>query len=65
MNNGTQTTMGFIPNIIRQGVELVAKVDITNPAAKVHDPIIYKGRVIYAMPGGGEFVGGRVEGVVK
>jgi len=63
--NGTNTSMGFIPNLMLGNVELVAKVDITNPAAKVHDPIIYKGRVIYAMPGGGEFVGGRVEGVVK
>jgi hypothetical protein len=63
--NFTRTTMGDIPNLMLGNVELVAKVDITNQAAEVHDPIIYKGRVIYAMPGGGEFVGGRVEGVVK
>jgi hypothetical protein len=65
MMKGTVTSMGFIPNLMLGKVELVAKLDITNPAAKVHDPIIYKGRVIYAMPGGGEFVGGRVDGVVK
>lgn len=62
---GTNTTMGFIPNLHHNGIELVAKLDITNTAAKIHDPIIYKGRVIYAMPGGGEFVGGRVDSVIK
>ena len=65
MMKGTNTTMGFIPNIYHNGFELVAKLDIGNTQAKVHDPIIYKGRVVYAMPGGGEFMGGRVEGVVK
>ncbi len=62
---GTNTTMGFIPNIMHAGIELVAKVEVTNAAQKICDPIIRFGRVVYALPGGGEFVGGRVESVIK
>jgi hypothetical protein len=52
--------MGFIPNIKLRGIELVAKVEVSAPTQVVYEPIIRFGRVVYALPGGGEFLGPRL-----
>jgi hypothetical protein len=65
MKNGTVTTHGFIPNLSHKGLDLVAMVEVANMTQRVYDPVIRFGRVVYALPGGGEVLGGLAVEVIK
>ncbi len=53
----TQTTHGVIPHLRHQaGFDMPVKVRAKD-CRDVPTPTYYKGALVYAMPGGGEFIG--------
>ena len=59
MANVTETTIGVIPNLYcsELGLWLAVKIDANAKKTKdyMYPPLVRDGKLVYALPGGGEF----------
>lgn len=57
----TQTSHGVIPHLRHPEYGYEMPVKIRTNSEGVVSPVYYKGALVYAMPGGGEYIGPVVE----
>lgn len=56
-HRGTITTQGFIPSIKYKGIDLFVKAKTrARPEQKHCAPVTQNGFIVYALPGGGDYV---------
>ena len=61
----TETTEGNIPHLYHNGVMMPVRTRQVSAGSAVNIPVTREdGRLCYAMPGGGTYIGGRLEEVV-